>query len=287
MTELDFKPKRLLKHKDHLTLNEGESFDTQVQHLKINDDGEFVELKDNEAAKKYGSKKLLRDLDFKSRDGLQSHQDSGLGKTPDWFPRIISSIPWDDYRTLLYEMDHLWLNMFFVRELYGEEKTGREQILSLEQSNSEEDSGLILNVLAQIDYSGKDGDQSYDNSLIDGYIRVEIVEEEIRESNGKGMDVDAEYRQTVFDEDEQNISSALREMLTGICLKHDYRGEQLHFKIERLPDNEFKAEILNKDFSVRFSEDLELQTGISQWVVELLQWDGCPLNMENIEVTNK
>jgi len=42
-----------------------------VQHLEKRGD-EFVELRKNEAARKYGSKKLVRDLDFSSRDGIKT-----------------------------------------------------------------------------------------------------------------------------------------------------------------------------------------------------------------------
>jgi hypothetical protein len=72
--------------------------------------------------------------------------------------------------------------------------------------------------------------------------------------------------------------------LTGVALKHDHTGEQLHLKISEEADG-FLVQILNKDFALRFNEEGSLETGVSPWVVEMLNWDGCPLNMEIIEVT--
>jgi len=284
MTDFEFKPKRILKHKDHITLNEGDRFDTTVQHLQKTD-GQFRELKKNEAARKYGSKKLVRDLDFKSRDGIRTQEDSGLQNTPDWFPQVLPTIPWSDYRTLLYEIDHLWLNMFFVRELYGEEETGREQILEL----SDEDNGIGVNVLAQLDYDPIYQETEYDKEDVDAVIKVEIVEEEkINEEGetGKEFDVDVDFKQSFWDQEDQSLSSGLREIMTGVCLKHDHTAEQLHLDIQEEESGVFAVEILNKDFAVRFNDSGDLSTGVSPWVVEMLSWDGCPVNVEAVEVKN-
>jgi hypothetical protein len=282
MTEFQFEPKRILKHKNHITLNEGNKYEATVQHLKYNEsEDEFTELKKNEAARKYGSKKLVRDLDFKSRDGLDV-KETGLGKTPDWFQQILPTINWQKYRTLLYEIDYLMLNMFFVRELYGEERTGREQILEL----SKTENGIGLDILAELDYSPEYSSTDYDKDEVDGYIKVEIVEEEkeVEGETGREYDTEVDYRQTVFEEDDV-VATGLREILTGIALKHDHTGDQLHFSIEE-EDGVYTAEILNKDFAVVFNEDGRLQTGVSPWVLEMLAWDGCPVDVEAVEVKN-
>jgi hypothetical protein len=279
--KLDFEPKRILKHKNHITLNEGENYDTQVQHLEKKD-GKFIELKKNEAARKYGSKKLVRDLDFKSRDGLQV-KESGLENTPKWFPQLLPFIEWEEHRTLLYEMDHLWLNMFFVRELYGEEQTGREQIIELKS----EENGLGLNVLAELDYQPKYKDTEYEDGDVDAFIKVSIDKEEKEDKEGRegreyGINVD--FKQSFWTESDAGIASGLREIMTGIALKHDHTDEQLHLQIEEQEDG-FQVQVLNKDFALRFNEEGDLESGVSPWVCEMLNWDGCPLNMETIKVT--
>lgn len=279
--ELDFKPKRILKHKNHVTLNDGTKYDATVQHLEKKDD-EFVELKKNEAARKYGSKKLTRDLDFNSRDGLKV-EDSGLEKTPDWFPRVMPFIKWDEYRTLLYEIDHLWLNMFFVRELYGEEQTGREQILELTDPSVD---GIGLKVLAELDYRPEYKGVDYSDEDVDGLIEVSIDKE--RKENKKGEEgseygIDVDFKQSYWDESDAGLASGLREILTGVALKHDHTGEQLHLQITEQEDG-FLVQVLNKDFALRFNEEGSLESGVSPWVVEMLNWDGCPLNMELVEV---
>jgi len=270
MTDFNFEPKRILKHKNHVTLNEGDQYDAQVQHLEKRDD-EFVELKKNEAAKKYGSKKLVRELDFNSRDGLKV-EESGLENTPDWFPQVMPTIEWEKYRTLLYEIDHLWMNMFFVRELYGEERIGREQIIQL----TRETEGLGLEVLCQLDYNTEK--ESFDKDEADGFIQVEIVEEE--KENGQEYDVDVDFRHSYFDESEQHLASGLKEILTGIALKHGYE-EQLVFKISK-DGSTLEADIRGKDFTVRFDTEEWLDEDVSSWVLELLVQDGCPLNMEQV-----
>lgn len=275
--QFDFEPKRILKHKNHITLNEGEQMDETVQHLEKKGD-EFVELKKNEAARKYGSKKLVRDLDFKSRDGLQTNQDQGIGKTPDWFDFIIPTIDWEENRTFLYELDHLWMNMFFVRELYGEEGTGREQIVQL----TREDGKLGLEVLCQLDYDTEK--ESFSSEDADGFIQVEIVKEEKERDGEEGRDygVNVEFKQAFFGDDEQHLASGLREILTGICLKHGYE-EQMVFKLER-NGTELQADVQGKDFIVRFDSDGFVDEPIGAWVFELFVQDGCPLNTDTVEV---
>ena len=268
MTDFDFEPKRVLKHKNHVTINEGEQFEEQVSHLEYDGD-EFTELKRNEAARKYGSKKIVRDLDFNSRDGLKV-KDSGLGKTPDWFDQIIPFIDWDKYQTFLYELDHLWLNMFFVRELYGEERTGREQILALKRDGEQ----FGFDVLAQLDYDSNQLNEAKDSD-IDGFIEVELLEYQPSE-NVTEMDVDVTFKQSVFDEDEEHISGGLQEILTGICLKHGYTGEQIKFTVE-LENEELTARIIGKDFNVRFDTTGTLDEDVSPWVLEIFRQDGCPV----------
>jgi len=281
MTDFNFEPKRILKHKNHITLNEGDQYDAQVQHLEKRDD-EFVELKKNEAAKKYGSKKLVRELDFNSRDGLKV-EESGLENTPDWFPQVMPTIQWDEYRTLLYEIDHLWMNMFFVRELYGEEQKGREQIIELTQTEN----GIELNVVAELDYRPEYKNNDYDNADVDAFIKVEIVEEEKENKEGeegKEFDVDVDYKQSYWGEDQSQYASGLREIMTGLVLKHDHTGEQLHMSITEDGDT-VTVQLLNKDFAVKFNADTDLEFGVSPWVLEMLNWDGCPLNVDAIKVT--
>lgn len=277
MTEFNFEPKRILKHKNHVTLNEGEQMDETVQHLKMNEDKEFVELSSNEAAKKYGSKKLVRDLDFNSRDGLQMNKDKGLNKTPEWFDYIIPTIDWDASDTFLYELDHLWMNLFFVRELYGSKGTGREQIIQL--NKLEESEGLGLDVLCQLDYNTEK--DSFDSDEADGFIEVEIVFEEC--DGGREYDVNTDFKHSYFGEDDQHLASGLKEILTGICLKHGYDGEQLVFRIVE-SESEIVADIKDKDFKVRFSKNDFVSESISPWIRELLVQDGCPLNMQLAEV---
>lgn len=286
----DFEPKRVLKHKNHVTLNEGEQMQETVQHLKKQGD-EFVELSKNEAARKYGSKKLVRELDFKSRDKLKV-EDKGIGKTPDWFDYIIPTIDWEENRTFLYELDHLWLNMFFVRELYGEEGTGREQIIQLTKATQSledvkdkgqvEDQGLSMEVLCQLDYDTEK--ESFSSEEADGFIQVEIVKEEKEREDEEGAeyDVQVDFKQAFFEDDEQHLTSGLREILTGICLKHGYES-QMVFKLER-NGSELKADIKDKDFTVRFDSSEWLDEPISAWVFELFIQDGCPLNTETVEV---
>lgn len=272
----NFEPKRILKHKNHITLNEGEQMQETVQHLKKQGD-EFVELSKNEAARKYGSKKLTRELDFKSRDGLNV-EDKGIGKTPDWFDFIIPTIDWGENRTFLFELDHLWMNMFFVRELYGEEGVGWEQIVQLTRENE----GLGLEVLCQLDYDTEK--ESFENEEADGFIQVEIVKEEKEREGEEGAeyDVKVDFKQAFFEDDEQHLASGLREILTGICLKHGYES-QMVFKLER-DGSELKADIKDKDFTVRFDSSEWLKEPISAWVYELFIQDGCPLNTETVEV---
>lgn len=278
--EFDFEPKRIMKHKNHLTINEGEKYDTTVQHLEKKQ-GEFVEISKNEAARKYGSKKLVRDLDFNSRDGLHI-EDKGLGKTPDWFPHVVPVIDWDKHQSLLYELDHLWMNMFFVRELYADSKTGREQILELVQKNDE----LGLEVLCQLDYIS-DSDLTRDEITgenVDGFISVEIVEEE--KDGGRDYGVDVDFKHSYFSDSKEYVANGLREILTGICLKHDHTKEQLVFSIEEKDGGEYVVDVLNKDFKVRFNSEQGLAEPVSAWIRELFYWDGCPLSLEQREVNN-
>lgn len=251
--------------------------DETVQHLKLQDNDEFVELSRNEAAKKYGSKKLIRDLDFNSRDGLQMNKDKGLNKTPEWFDYIIPTIQWNSHQTLLYELDHLWMNLFFVRELYGDQGTGCEQIIQLNKLADGE--GLGLDVLCQLDYDTEKA--SFTSEEADGFIKVEIVYEE--RDGGREYDVNTDFKHSYFDEDEQHLAGGLKEILTGICLKHGYDGDQIVFKIEE-SKTEIVADIQDEDFKVRFSKEDFLKEEISNWVYELLVQDGCPLNMEKIKV---
>lgn len=273
--EFEFEPKRILKHKNHVTLNEGEQMNETVQHLEKKGD-EFVELKKNEVARKYGSKKLVRELDFNNRDGLKLGE-SGLGKTPDWFQHIIPTINWEKHRTFLYEIDHLWMNMFFVRELYAEEKTGREQILQLNKAGE----GLKLEVLCQLDYISDENYQDYNKDLVDGFIKVQIVSEDKQRSGeeGREYDIDVEFKHTYFSDEDEHVASGLREILTGIALKHGHRDEQLVFSISE-EDGEWQADILNKDFTVRFGGEKFLDESVSPWVREMFYWDGCPLQTE-------
>jgi len=274
--DFSFEPKRILKHKNHITLNDGPEMEETVQHLEKKGE-EFVELKKNEVAKKYGSKKLVRELDFNSRDGLQVEKDTGLGKTPDWFDNIIPTVQWDEHQTFLYEIDHLWMNMFFVRELYGEEKVGHEQILSLTKGGN----GLKLNVLCQLDYVSDENYSEYDKDEVDGFIKVEIVQEEKERDGeeGREYDIDVEFKHTYFDEENEHVAAGLREVLTGVALKHGHRDEQLVFSISE-EDNEWQADILNKDFTVRFGGEEFLDEEVSPWVREMFYWDGCPLQTE-------
>lgn len=269
-----FKPKRILKHKNHVTLNEGEDMQEKVQHLEKKGD-EFVELNKNEAAKKYGSKKLVRNLDFNSRDGIEVGK-AGLGNTPEWFDYIIPVIDWENYRTFLYEIDRLWLNMFFVRELYAEEGTGREQILQL--SKHEDREGLTLDVLCQLDYAEEK--YVFDVDQVDGFIKVSLEDKvKVRDGEeGRDFDVDVDFKHSYFSDDQENLASGLREILTGICLKHGYLEKQIKFKIQETED-EVHAVIMDKDFTVRFSKDDFLKTGVSSWVKEMFLQDGCPLVM--------
>jgi len=275
MNDFQFEPKRILKHKDHITLNEGEQMQETVQHLRKKEE-EFVELNKNEAARRYGSKKLTRDLDFNSRDGLHTQKDPGIGKTPDWFDYIIPTINWEDNRTFLYELDHLWMNMFFVRELYGEEGTGREQIVQL----TKESDGLGIEVLTQLDYDTDK--ESFNKDDADGFIQVEIVKEQKERDGEEGRDygVNVDYKQAFFDEDEEHLAQGLQEILTGICLKHGYE-EQMVFSLER-KNGEIQADIHDKDFTVRFSTEGFVDEDISSWMLELFIQDGCPLNMEEV-----
>jgi len=272
----NFEPKRILKHKNHITLNDGPEMEETVQHLEKRGD-EFVELRKNEAARKYGSKKLVRDLDFSSRDGIEVNKDSGLGLTPDWFDNVIPTIDWENHETFLYELDHLWVNMFFVRELFGEEGTGREQIIQL----TEGDTGLRLQVLCELDYISDPSYKDYDKSEADGFIQVEINSEEKSRSGtgGREFDTDITFRHTLQDVDE-SVTAGLREVLTGICLKHGHTDEQVVFKLEENKDS-FTADILNKDFTVTFGAEEFLDSEIGAWVRELFYWDGCPLEVNH------
>lgn len=277
MTEdFDFEPKRILKHKNHVTINEGDRYSATVQHLKKDAD-EFIEISKNEAAKKYGSKKLVRDLDFNNRDGLQMQKDTGLNKTPDWFSQIIPMIKWDEHESLLYEIDHLWMNMFFVRELYADEQEGREQILELTQAED----GLKLEVLCQLDYvSGSERKhKDVEASEVDGFIEVEIVKEEA-ENGRDDYDTEIEFKHSL---EKDYVASGLREILTGVCLKHDHTEEQLLFQVGKDGD-EYTADVLNKDFKIRFNSEQELDEEVSPWVREILHWDGCPLSLEQRKV---
>lgn len=275
--QFDFPAKRILKNKDHITINEGGEFQETVSHLKKNDD-DFKELSKSEAAKLYADKKLTRDIDFKSREGVNTVEDMGLGNTPEWFDQVLPTIAWEDRRTFLYELDYLWLNIFFVRELFGEEKTGREQILELDKTGE----GFTLNVLAQLDYNANEVKQ-YEMSDVDGFIKVTLPSEE--RDGGEEYDVDTEFKQTVFDEDQESVSAGLREILTGICLKHGYLDEQLKFSVEKT-ENEYRVDVLDKDFVLRFNESAGLGSGVRPWVIELFSWDGCPINVETLEVKN-
>lgn len=264
----NFEPKRILKHRNHITINEGQKYDATVQHLEKRNQ-EFVELKKNEAAKKYGSKKLVRDLNFKSRNGLKI-QEPGIGKTPDWFPQLIPVIDWNK-TTFLYEIDHLHIAMFFIRELYGEEKTGREQIIQLTSSEN----GIKPEVVTQLDYNV---DKDTDAEDPDGFIEVKI-------SDDKAKNVDVDFKHVCFDEDETNVVNGLREILTSIALKHDHTNEKLRFKLlERQKGGEYRIDLLDKDFVVRFDSSGSLSENVSNWVLELFAWDGCPIDFENIEV---
>lgn len=277
--ELDFKTKRILKNKDHVTLNDGDQYEAQVQHLKQKGD-KFVELSKQEATKLYADKKITRDINFSSRNGIQE-QDKGLGMTPEWFEQVIPTVEWDKYRTFLYELDYLWMNMFFVRELYGEEQTGREQIIELK--GFENGDGLTLEVLAQLHYDTDT--EEYDLDDVDGFIEVELKSEEKENKQGeKGQEFDYEvdFKHSCFNEDQDEVANGLREILTGICFKHGYEGEKLKFSVQE-KEEAFHVKILNKDFTLKFSSKDYLSDSVSPWVVEMFYWDGCPLNPESFE----
>ena len=176
------------------------------------------------------------------------------------------------------------MNMFFVRELYGEERTGREQILELTDPSVD---GIGLNVLAELDYRPKYKDTDYEDEDVDGLIKVSIDKEEKENKQGeKGHEygVNVDFKQSYWDESDAGVASGLREILTGVALKHDHTSKQLHLYISEVEDG-FLVQILNKDFALIFNEEGSLESGVSPWVVEMLNWDGCPLNMEKIEVT--
>lgn len=286
MTDFNFEPKRVLKHKNHVTVNSGETYQEKVQHLeyKPDQDKDFVELKNNEAAMKYGSKKLVRELDLKSRDDL-GLDDPGIGKTPEWFKHLIPVIEWDEYRTLLYEIEHLWLSMFFVRELYGEEGTGREQIIEIVRN---EEGEFGLDVVCQIDYvSGSH--EGFDKDEASGLFELTLkdVNQSVEEVEDEGVEFDTTFKQTFFDGADESVVAGLREILAGIALKHGYDDEQLVLDFEEAGNGEYIVDVLNKDFKVRFSESGTLDTDVGHWVVELFRQDGCPLSFDQVEVTDK
>lgn len=273
MTDFDFEPKRMLKAKNHLTINEGKQFQETVQHLEKNGDT-FTEISREKAARKYGSRKLVREINFQDRDGLKiKEKDAGLNNTPDWFQSVMDAIDWDAYDTFLYELDHLHMAMFFVRELYGDTGKGREQIIQLTSTSN----GIGLDVVCQLDY---DTETDNEGEEIHGFIKVSINESKPA-NNFTGLDINVEFKHSFFEDEAK--PAALREILTGICLKHGYTDKKMMFNAVENSE-EVGVKLLDKDFVLWFDESGRLDRQISPWVAAMFAEDGCPLDMDYTEV---
>lgn len=270
----EFDRRLVVKQGDLITVNTGTDPSTaQVSHLRINRGRDHLyRLDSDQVARLFGSPKLVRSNLFGDRDkGVMQKQETE--PVPSWFRSVTGALPFD-LDEFVVELDHLQLDMFFAREIVG--GAGTEWFFQLVDAGPE--GSLDVETLALLNIPGPDETLEAPEALETGEIVVEVNRIERGEDGGVEYDIDVDYEapETLSGE----ARSALREVLTGICLKHGYTEEPVVFMVEEFTDS-VKAWFPDKGFTLLVSLDAGvIGVDVPVWARALLVEDGAPVPLE-------
>lgn len=264
----EFDKRVVSKQGELVTVNHGSDESTaDVAHLRRSrSSDELHELSYEAVAKLYADERLTRKNLFSDRDKPVVSA-SGHGETPAWLPKISAVLPFEK-EAFVYSLDHLQQNLFFAREI--EDKEAYEYVMRLHRDN-----GMFeLDTVALLYTPDPDSDIINDVSGEAGEMWINVDKGDANQQ----FEIDADLS---LPDGFDDVHAAIREILTGVFMKHGYNDEVVEFGVQRF-DSAVSLLFEGKNFRLNIDiggDGLMVKPPV--WVKLLLQSDGCPVEIDH------